>query len=132
MVILSCGFYYTAWILTALREVVWHLDHDTLIHRHVERPWLAWIPGGHMIVTWDVARLIRAMEEEDGYTSTSPKLAVFLALMPPLAVVYLQHAMNDHWLIHCIGAEASCSKTTGPVHLPIQNELNTTSKTSSA
>ena len=128
MVCLSAGFYYVAWLLTALREVVWHLDHDTLIHRHVERPWLAWIPGGHVAITWDLARLIRAMEEKDGYTSTSPALAAVLSLFPPIAAAYLQHAMNDHWLIHCLGAEAPGHEA----HLPMQNELNTTSSTSSA
>ncbi|MEY4632337.1 MAG: hypothetical protein RIQ81_2457 [Pseudomonadota bacterium] len=124
-VVMTFGVYYTAWLLTCLREVVWHIDHDTLVHRHVERPWLAWIPGGHFVVTWELARLIRSMEEQDGYTSTKPWLAAGFAVFPPLAAAYLQHALNDHWLIHCLGG---CQNH----HFPMQNELNTTSSTSSA
>ncbi len=98
----SCGVYYTAWLLGAMREVVWHMDHDTLVRRHVASPWMAWVPGLHIKATWDLACLIRAMEEQDGYTATRPVTAAMLAIVPPFAAAYLQHALNDHWLIHCL------------------------------
>ncbi len=122
--IVSCGVYYTGWLLGAMREVVWHMDHDTAVKRHVKHPWMAWVPGLHVKATWDLACLIRAMEEQDGYTSTRPVTAAALSIVPPLACVYLQHALNDHWLIHCLDNSAG--------YLPIQKELNTTSSTSSA
>lgn len=122
--VLSCGVYYTGWLLGAMREVVWHMDHDTAVNRHVKHPWMAWIPGFHVKATWDLACLIRAMEEQDGYTSTRPVTAAALSMVPPLACIYLQHALNDHWLIHCLD--------NSPGYLPMQKELNTTSSTSSA
>ncbi len=130
---ITCGIYYIGWLLGAMREVVWHIDHDTIIRRHISKPWMVWIPGLHIKATWDFACLIRTMEEQDGYTSTRPVTAAFLSVVPPLAAIYLQHAMNDHWLIHCLdplGSGSAAPKFGG--YLPMQNELNTTSSTSSA
>lgn len=96
------GFAHVAWLLGSLREVVWHLDHNAEVNRRVRHLWMAWVPGLHLKTTWDLACLIRAMEEQDGYTSTSPVVAVMLGVFPPLSAIYLQHAMNDHWLVHCV------------------------------
>lgn len=133
LTLITCGIYYTGWLLGAMREVVWHMEHDTIIRRHISKPWMAWIPGLHMKATWDIACLIRLMEEQDGYTSTRPVTAAVLSVVPPLAAVYLQHALNDHWLIHCLDPDGpgSANQKFGG-YLPIQNELNTTSSTSSA
>ncbi len=133
LTLITCGIYYIGWLLGAMREVVWHMDHDTIIRRHVSKPWMVWIPGLHIKATWDFACLIRTMEEQDGYTSTRPVTAAVLSVVPPLAAVYLQHALNDHWLIHCLdpqGPGSAIQKFGG--YLPMQNELNTTSSTSSA
>lgn len=100
--LVTFGFGHVAWLLGSLREVVWHLDHDANVNRYVKHQWMAWIPGLHLKTTWDLACLIRAMEEQDGYTSTSPHVAVMLGVCPPLSSLYLQHAMNDHWLVHCV------------------------------
>lgn len=124
LTVLTLGVYYTGWLLGAMREVVWHMDHDTSIRRHVAHPWMAWLPGFHVKATWDLACLIRAMEEQDGYTSTRPVTAAMLSVFPPLASIYLQHALNDHWLVHCLEGAVT--------YLPMQKELNTTSSTSSA
>ncbi len=133
LTMITCGVYYTGWLLGAMREVVWHLDHDTIVKRHIAKPWMAWIPGLHIKATWDLACLIRTMEEQDGYTSTRPTTAAFLSIIPPLASVYLQHSLNDHWLIHCLdpqGLGDGAPEISG--YFPMQNELKTTSSTSSA
>ncbi len=133
LTVITCGIYYVGWLLGAMREVVWHMEHDTVIRRYISKPWMVWIPDLHMKATWDFACLIRTMEEQDGYTSTRPVTAVVLSVVPPLAAAYLQHALNDHWLIHCLdphGPGSATQKFGG--YLPIQNELNTTSSTSSA
>lgn len=134
LTVLSCGVYYTGWALGAMREVVWHMDHDTAVKRHIRHPWMAWIPGFHVKATWDLACLVRAMEEQDGYTSTRPVTAAVLSVIPPLACIYLQHALNDHWLVHCLDNQVLDNQVLdNPAgYLPMQKELNTTSSTSSA
>ena len=98
---LSVGVYWSLWFAATTQEMRFHSQ----IAGHWEKasPFpalLAMIPLLHMYMIYRLAKQLVAMEEQNKYRYTSPILAVSLAILPPLAMAYLQHALNRHWLLH--------------------------------
>lgn len=80
------------------QEVLWHVLNAAGNQRlHY---WWAILPGLHFILIYKIAKLVALAETENKYRRTSPVLATILALVPPLAMIYLQLALNDHWRRH--------------------------------
>lgn len=96
---LTLGFGWYDWFRRVAQEVLWHID-ETHILDGFPNCWLAAIPGVHVAATYKLARLIRTMEEQNRYQSCRPALAAFLAILPPLAEIYLQRRLNQHWQLH--------------------------------
>lgn len=98
---LSFGLYLKFWYEQAVIESMFHLD-DPLINHKAQKNWMVLIPGIHIILLYKLANLILQMEIQNHYRRTSPITTIFLSLFPPLAIFYLQRAMNQHWCLHVI------------------------------
>jgi hypothetical protein len=92
-------FYWGVWYSSVSQEVAWHLIGRSRLQKALPY-WLAFIPGVHIYMTWKLASMISGMERQNGYQTTSPGVASLLSIVPPLAVYYLQSAVNDHWSMH--------------------------------
>ena len=98
---LSVGVYWPIWLAAVQKEMLFH-THSVADSKRVNS-WhvlLALVPLLHLYLTYRLAQQVRAMEAQNKYQYTSPALATALAVIPPLAVVYLQQALNRHWLLH--------------------------------
>lgn len=96
---LTLGGYWWAWIVTASQEVSWHLNAASRMNFIVPM-WTCLIPGVHLIVAFLLARMVRQMEQQNGYTTVNPTLATVAAICPPLYMVMIQSALNKHWKRH--------------------------------
>lgn len=96
---LSLGLIWGAWYQKALLETLIHLD-EPQISSILKGCWTIFIPGYHIRHIYRFARFILQMEVQNHYARTSPLLATILAFCPPLAIFYLQSALNHHWLLH--------------------------------
>lgn len=97
--IVTAMFYWGMWFSSTSQEVAWHLIGRTKLPKALPH-WLAYVPGIHIYMTWKLAAMISGMERQNGYRATSPVTAAALSLVPPLAIYYLQAAINDHWRMH--------------------------------
>ncbi len=100
-VTLSIGVYWPIWFAAVQKEMLFH-THSMADSKKVNI-WdalLAVVPLLHLYLTYRLATQVRTMEAQNKYQYTSPALATALAMIPPLAVVYLQQALNRHWLLH--------------------------------
>jgi len=100
-VTLSIGIYWPIWFASVQKEMLFH-THSMADSKKVNiwHALLAVVPILHLYLTYRLAKQVRAMEAQNKYQYTSPALATALAIIPPLAVVYLQQALNRHWLLH--------------------------------
>ena len=100
-VTLSIGVYWPIWFAAVQKEMLFH-THSVADSKKVNiwHAFLAVVPLLHLYLTYRLAKQVRAMEAQNKYQYTSPALAMALAIVPPLAVTYLQQALNRHWLLH--------------------------------
>lgn len=112
---------WNTWFQKAATEVTLHLDSPC--SKIADQAKFSWIPIYHAYLTYLLSCQILDMETQNGYRTTSPSLAFFLSIVPPLAAIYLQKSLNLHWNLHT-SHEASR-------HFPMQKLENTTSKISS-
>lgn len=61
---------------------------------------LCLLPGLHMLALFYLGARLLELEQENGYSSTEPIKAVWLAFFPPASLHYLQNKANVHWLLH--------------------------------
>jgi len=93
------GFYWGIWIRKTAMATTMHLD-GSVIPNSSRLLWLSLIPGYHMVMAHKVARAVLSLEKQNGYKTVSPKKAVWLSIIPPFAIFYLQSALNRHWKLH--------------------------------
>ena len=96
---LSLGTYWWAWLSKTGEEVSWHLNGASRMN-FVLPMWMCMIPGVHLILAYFVARMVRQMEEQNGYRTVNPWLATVAAVFPPLYIGMIQSALNRHWRLH--------------------------------
>jgi len=94
---LSLGAFWVIWIAELTKEVCFHAQTD---RKSVFPAILALIPGLHAVIVYQLAVAVRTMEEQNRYKTVSPALAAAYSFFPPLAVTYLQDAVNRHWMLH--------------------------------
>lgn len=98
---LSLGAYWPAWFAAVQKEMLFHTHSVT--EQKGASTWSAFfavVPVLHFYLTFKLAAQVRAMEAQNKYLNTSPAFATALAVFPPLAMAYLQRALNRHWLLH--------------------------------
>jgi hypothetical protein len=104
----TLGLYWFWWLKKGFRELLWHsfkrYDYATFL----PPLGLSLIYGLHFVFVYKLAKLLVFTEKQNGYRRTSPQLATALAVIPPLAMCYVQSRLNRHWKQHI-------------THLPIQN-----------
>lgn len=98
-IIFSIGYFLKSWYEQALIETTFHLD-DPMVNARINKTWMILIPGYHLLLFYRLGKLILQMEVQNHYKKTSPMTVLILGLFPPLAVYYLQNAMNRHWKLH--------------------------------
>jgi hypothetical protein len=96
---LSFGGYWWAWFERVSEEVGWHLNGASRMN-FILPVWMCLIPGPHLLLAYLVARMVRQIEEQNGYRSVNPAVATLLAIFPPLYVFKIQSALNRHWRLH--------------------------------
>lgn len=96
---LTLGYGWKTWYEQAMIECSYHIDDPNALES-LKGLWKVLIPGPHMFKIYSLARLVLQMEVQNHYRRTSPLLSFILALVPPLAVIYLQSAINKHWRLH--------------------------------
>jgi hypothetical protein len=96
---LSLGTYWWAWLSKTGEEVSWHLNGASRMN-FILPMWMCMIPGVHLILAYFVARMVRQMEEQNGYITVNPWLATVAAVFPPLYIGMIQSALNRHWRLH--------------------------------
>lgn len=97
--IFSLGLNWGSQLAAIERDIYWHM------HGQINRkPWyktlLSYIPIVHFFIVYQLAKKLVAMERQNGYQSTSPLFAATVAVIPPLAVAYLNSRLNRHWDLH--------------------------------
>lgn len=95
---LSLGVYWILWFRDLAQELQNHRSGP--VRGNPPPFWWAAIPIVHVYMTFRLAQELLSLEQENRYQSTDPWLAAFLALLPPLALIYLQREANKHWLLH--------------------------------
>lgn len=96
---LSFGGYWWAWFVRASEEVSWHLNGASRMN-FILPLWVCLIPGPNLVLAYFVARMVRQIEEQNGYRTVNPWFAAILAIFPPLYVMKIQSALNRHWRLH--------------------------------
>lgn len=96
---LTLGLYWWPWLSKTAEEVNWHLNGASRMN-FILPMWMSVIPGVHLILAFFVARMVRQMEEQNGYHTVSPALATILAIFPPFYMMMIQSAINRHWRLH--------------------------------
>jgi hypothetical protein len=96
---LTLGVYWWAWLAKTSEEVSWHLNGASRMN-FVVPMWMCMIPGVHLVLAYLVARMVRQMEEQNGYRTVNPWVATLAALCPPLYIGIIQAALNRHWRLH--------------------------------
>lgn len=96
---LSLGIFWVSWYRRTTSSVLQHLDQPYAT-KWVSPTLCVWIPGLKMYSAYRLGQLVLNMEVQNRYRATSPVLAGIFALFPPLAILYLQNAVNRHWRLH--------------------------------
>jgi hypothetical protein len=104
----TLGLYWFWWLKKGFQELLWHSFRRYDYKTFLPPLGLSLIYGVHFVFVYKLSKLLLFVEKQNGYRRTSPKMATILALVPPLAMCYLQSRLNDHWRKHV-------------VHLPMQN-----------
>ncbi len=98
---LSLGSYWVFWFVSICKEIEHHTQNAVPAPK-----WLhfsAVVSALPVVNLWTVYRLacqIREMEKQNKYTYINPGLAMLTAFLPPVALFYVQGALNRHWLLH--------------------------------
>jgi hypothetical protein len=102
---ITLGLWWVVWLKKGFQELLWHsfgrFDYD----KFLPPLGLSLIFGAHFLYVKRLALLLSHAEKQNGYTKTSPRLAIALAVVPPFAAVYLQRRLNDHWRLHVTNHE---------------------------
>lgn len=96
---ITLGGYWWAWLSRSSEEISWHLNGSSRMN-FVVPMWMCMIPGVHLILAYLVARMVRQMEEQNGYRNLSPAMATIAAIFPPFYMAMIQSALNRHWRLH--------------------------------
>lgn len=96
---LTFGYGWKTWFEQVMIECSYHID-DPNAMESLKGLWKVLIPGLHMFKVYALARLVLQMEVQNHYRRTSPLLSFVLSIVPPLAIIYLQTAINRHWRLH--------------------------------
>lgn len=96
---LSLGVYWWAWLSKTGEEVSWHLNGASRMN-FILPMWMCMIPGVHLVLAYLVARMVRQMEEQNGYRTVNPWVATLAAIIPPVYIIMIQSALNRHWRLH--------------------------------
>ena len=99
---LTLGFFWISWFQNTLLEVYWHVTGDYKLKGKIPSLWLAAIPGVHFYFAYKFSLLLRNAEQQDGYRSTQPWFATWLAVIPPFYMMYMQDQINNHWRQHVL------------------------------
>lgn len=97
-IVISLGWGWWKWYQRACNETSLHCDFPL----HNKGDWRIFIPGLHMLSIYRLARSILLMEVSDAYRRTSPLIAALLAVFPLASAIYLQQALNHHWVSHVV------------------------------
>jgi hypothetical protein len=97
--IVTLGMNWLWWFHRVFVEVIYH-TYNTYHHHTLKNWWFCWIPGLHLVAAKRLANAVREMERQNGYQSTSPTLAMFLSLCPPVYMFYVQRKVSFHWRLH--------------------------------
>ncbi len=100
---LTLGGYWWAWMMTASQEVSWHLNASSRMN-FVVPMWTCIVPGAHLVVAFLLARMVRQMEQQNGYSTINLVFATVAAIFPPLYMIIIQSALNKHWRLHVLSA----------------------------
>jgi hypothetical protein len=98
----SFGLIWGFWVIQSLREIEYHCDGKT--KSSLLLTLIANIPGLHIVFAWILADKALKMQMQNRYHTVSKPIALILSLFPPACVIYLQHAINEHWLLHAKSA----------------------------
>ena len=96
---LSFGGYWWGWFARVSEEVSWHLNGASRMN-FILPFWMCLVPGPHLVLAYLVARMVRQIEEQNGYRTVSPGFATLLAIFPPFYLALIQTALNRHWRLH--------------------------------
>ena len=94
----TAGLYWPFWWSDARREILRHSAGNT--HVRLAPSVITVLPVFHLFAAFQLAQLVREMEEDNGYVTVTPWVAAILAIIPPFAILYLQRAINRHWMLH--------------------------------
>ena len=97
--LITFGYGWKSWYEQAMIECSYHIDDPNALE-NLKGAWKVMIPGPHLFKIYSLARIVLQMEVQNHYRRTSPLLSFLLSLVPPLAVLYLQSAINKHWRLH--------------------------------
>jgi hypothetical protein len=95
----SFGGYWWAWFARVSEEVSWHLNGASRMN-FILPVWMCMVPGAHLILAYLVARMVRQIEEQNGYQTVNPMWATMFAIFPPFYMALIQSALNRHWRLH--------------------------------
>ena len=94
------GLIWHKWAVSRKNELEWHVhgccSNKTILFR------LSWIPLLHLFAGWQIAKLISSAEQQNGYQLIKQKVAMFLWIIPPLGILYMQKYINYHWDLHVL------------------------------
>lgn len=96
--IATLGFVMPVWMLDLKREMHFH-RHPNARSKNAF-VWLSLIPLLHIVAFLKLAKEVQAMERDNNYQRTKSWTTGLLALVPPLAMMYLQGQVNHHWKLH--------------------------------
>ena len=98
---LTLGSYWAFWYASTQREIEFHTQGAIPAPKWLKTAAvMSLIPIVNIWCTYKLAAKVREMEAQNKYRHTSPPLAALMAILPPVALGYLQSALNRHWLLH--------------------------------
>jgi len=98
---LTLGSYWAFWYASTQREIEFHTQGAVAAPKWLKTgAAMSLLPIVNIWFTYKLAAKVREMESQNKYGHISPALAAVMAILPPLALGYLQSALNRHWLLH--------------------------------
>lgn len=88
------------WAKRVRQEMYFHTTGKFKRSSFVE--FLHLVPIVNLFCYYSTARMLHRMETQNHYQKTHPWIVFFLALVPPLAISYLQENINKHWMLHVV------------------------------
>jgi hypothetical protein len=115
---LTLGLYWAIWFAAVESEILYHTQGAVAVRKWARvRAVASLVPILNVFMTYRLAVQIREMEIQNKYRRVSTLAAAVLAVVPPFALVYLQSAVNRHWLLHAkhLVMKRRAQATTEPV-----------------